>query len=57
MSLPELERLKEYSFEIGPIRPPSEGGSRSLLIRELATAHGTYAISVTVPLTIEGGFN
>ncbi|KPV61913.1 MAG: Radical SAM superfamily protein [Candidatus Bathyarchaeota archaeon BA2] len=33
MSLPELERLKEYSFEIGPIRPPSEGGSRSLLIR------------------------
>ncbi len=33
MSLPELKRLKEYSFEIGPIRPPSEGGSRSLLIR------------------------
>jgi len=33
MSLPELERLKEYSFEMGPIRPPSEGGSRSLLIR------------------------
>jgi len=33
MSLPELERIKEYSFEIGPIRPPSEGGSRSLLIR------------------------
>jgi len=33
MSLQELERLKEYSFEIGPIRPPSEGGSRSLLIR------------------------
>ncbi len=33
MSLPELERLKEHSFEIGSIRPPSEGGSRSLLIR------------------------
>ena len=33
MSLPELEKLKEYSFEIGSIRPPSEGGSRSLLIR------------------------
>jgi len=33
MSLPELQKLKEYSFEIGPIRPPSEGGSRSLLIR------------------------
>jgi radical SAM superfamily enzyme YgiQ (UPF0313 family) len=33
MSIPELEKLKEYSFEIGPIRPPSEGGSRSLLIR------------------------
>ena len=33
MNLPELESLKEYSFEIGPIRPPSEGGSRSLLIR------------------------
>ena len=33
MEIPELERLKQYSFEIGPIRPPSEGGSRSLLIR------------------------
>jgi len=33
MSLSELEKLKEYSFEIGSIRPPSEGGSRSLLIR------------------------
>jgi len=33
MSLPELEKLKEHSFEIGPIRPPSEGGSHSLLIR------------------------
>ena len=33
MGLPELEKLKEYSFEIGSIRPPSEGGSRSLLIR------------------------
>jgi len=33
MSIPELEKLKEYSFEIGSIRPPSEGGSRSLLIR------------------------
>ncbi|MEM2214653.1 MAG: radical SAM protein [Candidatus Nezhaarchaeales archaeon] len=29
----EVERLKELSFEIGPIRPPSEGGSSSLLIR------------------------
>jgi len=26
-------KLKTYSFEIGPIRPPSEGGSFSLLIR------------------------
>ena len=33
MELPELERLKKWSFEIGSIRPPSEGGSRSLLIR------------------------
>jgi len=33
MSLPELKKLKQYSFEIGSIRPPSEGGSRSLLIR------------------------
>ena len=33
MSLQELEELKEHTFEIGPIRPPSEGGSRSLLIR------------------------
>jgi len=29
----ELEKLKQYSFEIGAIRPPSEGGSLSLLIR------------------------
>ena len=27
------KNLDKYSFEIGPIRPPSEGGSRSLLIR------------------------
>ncbi len=27
------EDPEAYSFEIGPIRPPSEGGSRSLLIR------------------------
>ncbi|MCS7115515.1 MAG: radical SAM protein [Nitrososphaerota archaeon] len=33
MSLPEIESLKEFFFEIGPIRPPSEGGSSSLLIR------------------------
>lgn len=33
MSLPELEELGEHVFEIGPIRPPSEGGSHSLLIR------------------------
>jgi radical SAM superfamily enzyme YgiQ (UPF0313 family) len=33
MNLPELEKLKEYSFQIGPIRPPSEGASHSLLIR------------------------
>lgn len=29
----EVQKLKDYSFEIGPIRPPSEGGSFSLLIR------------------------
>ena len=28
-----VEKLKEYSFEIGSIRPPSEGGSFSLLLR------------------------
>ncbi len=28
-----IGKLEEYSFEIGPIRPPSEGGSSSLLIR------------------------
>lgn len=33
MNLPELTKLKEYFFEIGAIRPPSEGGSHSLLIR------------------------
>lgn len=31
--IPEIEDLKKYRFEIGPIRPPSEGGSSSLLIR------------------------
>ncbi len=29
----DMENLSSYSFEIGPIRPPSEGGSYSLLIR------------------------
>jgi radical SAM superfamily enzyme YgiQ (UPF0313 family) len=29
----DVGRLKAYSFEIGPIRPPSEGGSFSLLLR------------------------
>ncbi len=29
----DVGKLREYSFEIGPIRPPSEGGSFSLLIR------------------------
>ncbi len=28
-----IGKFEEYSFEIGPIRPPSEGGSSSLLIR------------------------
>jgi radical SAM superfamily enzyme YgiQ (UPF0313 family) len=28
-----MEKLSKYSFEIGAIRPPSEGGSYSLLIR------------------------
>jgi radical SAM superfamily enzyme YgiQ (UPF0313 family) len=28
-----MKKLSAYSFEIGPIRPPSEGGSYSLLIR------------------------
>lgn len=29
----DIERLSKLSFEIGPIRPPSEGGSHSLLLR------------------------
>jgi radical SAM superfamily enzyme YgiQ (UPF0313 family) len=29
----DIAKLKTYSFEIGPIRPPSEGGSFSLLLR------------------------
>ena len=33
MVLEEVEELKKYTFDIGPIRPPSEGGSASLLIR------------------------
>lgn len=33
MSFPELELLKQYSFDMGPIRPTAEGGSHSLLIR------------------------
>jgi radical SAM superfamily enzyme YgiQ (UPF0313 family) len=27
------QSIDEYSFEVGPIRPPSEGGSHSLLLR------------------------
>ncbi len=29
----KAERLREYYFEVGPIRPPNEGQDRSLLIR------------------------
>ena len=29
----DIEKLNSYSFEVGPIRPPSEGGSLSLLLR------------------------
>jgi len=29
----DVSKLNEYTFEIGPIRPPSEGGSHSLLLR------------------------
>lgn len=29
----DIGKLKTYSFDIGPIRPPSEGGSFSLLLR------------------------
>jgi radical SAM superfamily enzyme YgiQ (UPF0313 family) len=28
-----IENIDQYSFEVGPIRPPSEGGSHSLLLR------------------------
>jgi radical SAM superfamily enzyme YgiQ (UPF0313 family) len=28
-----MKKMSAYSFEIGTIRPPSEGGSHSLLIR------------------------
>ena len=28
-----MQSIDEYSFEVGPIRPPSEGGSHSLLLR------------------------
>ncbi len=28
-----MKKLSSYSFEVGPIRPPSEGGSNSLLLR------------------------
>jgi radical SAM superfamily enzyme YgiQ (UPF0313 family) len=33
MSFPEIEELKKHTFQLGPIRPPSEGGSSSLLLR------------------------
>lgn len=29
----DIEKLSQCSFEVGPIRPPSEGGSHSLLLR------------------------
>ncbi len=33
LSKVDIERLSNLSFEVGPIRPPSEGGSHSLLLR------------------------
>jgi radical SAM superfamily enzyme YgiQ (UPF0313 family) len=36
MVLEEVEELKKYTFDLGPIRPPSEGGSASLLLRVTA---------------------
>jgi len=33
MKTPENNKSRKYAFEIGPIRPPNEGGERSLLIR------------------------
>ena len=33
MNFPELEEMKQHSFEMGPIRPTAEGGRHSLLIR------------------------
>jgi len=33
LSFPELEGMKQCSFEMGPIRPTAEGGRHSLLIR------------------------
>ena len=33
MDTMNMSRIDEYSFEVGPIRPPSEGGSHSLLLR------------------------
>jgi radical SAM superfamily enzyme YgiQ (UPF0313 family) len=36
MVLEEVEELKKYTFDLGPIRPPSEGGSVLLLLRVTA---------------------
>ena len=33
LSKSDIERLGKLAFEVGPIRPPSEGGSHSLLLR------------------------
>jgi radical SAM superfamily enzyme YgiQ (UPF0313 family) len=33
LSKSDIERLSDLAFEVGPIRPPSEGGSHSLLLR------------------------
>ena len=33
LSKSDIERLSNLAFEVGPIRPPSEGGSHSLLLR------------------------
>jgi radical SAM superfamily enzyme YgiQ (UPF0313 family) len=33
LSKSDIERLSRLAFEVGPIRPPSEGGSHSLLLR------------------------
>ena len=48
-----VKRLKELTFDIGPIRPPSEGGSHSLLLRATRNCPWSNAFCYGMPYNRE----